>query len=471
MFGRKAAVNNTAEEDIARLMEAMERIIEGDYKGVDPSAFGNQACGEKINQTIRAFKLANNQFTMRLNEAMGEMGDNSYVKKTLEQVNSQTKSIDGMSNSSRNLEQSIGNISESMAAIRGNTHEMLAATQNSTANMSESIMVVNESSEKIRKINSQVQEFRGKVEKISEIVGIVKKVAAQSNLLALNASIEAARAGEAGKGFAVVADQVRQLSSNTSESAEDIVQYVNQLKDDIDLLAGTMNETTVKLSEGNQKVEKSLADIDMMNNQMVAINDAIESVFHDIDTQSNITKAFSNQVLDISDSYAELSRDCISMGTHVYLTGRYIDNVRNEMVKGFSEVTLQDWFKIYQVDHFLLMWRVYNNAVEFEPVRVEQIRNPNTCKLGRWLAAQKDPRITGSVEYRELSDSHKAIHKWAVESWNAKDKGDVVGALDYFQKTYDAFNIYKDKISNMRDKLRKLGFDEQTDVIAIKKHS
>lgn len=62
------------------------------------------------------------------------------------------------------------------------------------------------------------------------LLTIVKKVASQSNLLALNASIEAARAGEAGKGFAVVADQVRQLSSNTSESAEDIVRYVNELK-------------------------------------------------------------------------------------------------------------------------------------------------------------------------------------------------------------------------------------------------
>ena len=87
---------------------------------------------------------------------------------------------------------------------------------------------------------------------------MVKKVASQSNLLALNASIEAARAGEAGKGFAVVADQVRQLSGNTAESAEDIVKYVTELRTDIGELALSMNETTSKLAEGNEKVEQSL---------------------------------------------------------------------------------------------------------------------------------------------------------------------------------------------------------------------
>ena len=121
-----------------------------------------------------------------------------------------------------------------MGEIRDNTHDMLQVSQSSAANMNDSITVVNESSQKIADINNQVNAFHEKINKIGEIVDIVKKVASQSNLLALNASIEAARAGEAGKGFAVVADQVRQLSSNTSESAEDIVKYVNELKQDIE---------------------------------------------------------------------------------------------------------------------------------------------------------------------------------------------------------------------------------------------
>lgn len=62
-----------------------------------------------------------------------------------------------------------------------------------------------------------------------------------------------------GKGFSVVAEQVRILSSNTSQSAEDIVKYVAELRESIDSLASAMDETTLTLGEGNKKVEQSLA--------------------------------------------------------------------------------------------------------------------------------------------------------------------------------------------------------------------
>ena len=263
----KAASGN----DLNTLLDVFDKIISGEisHTGESPAditLFENPEVANKFNEVVETYKRFNNNFVMRLNEAMESIGDNSYVKNMMDEVQSQAQAIGAMGESGHNLEESINHINVAMADIKDNTH------------MNESIKVVNESSEKISDINRQVQEFQDKIHKIGEIVDIVKKVASQSNLLALNASIEAARAGEAGKGFAVVADQVRQLSSSTSESADDIVNYVRELNDDIGRLAVSMDDTTVKLSEGNSKVEESLSDIERMNNQMVAINDAVNGI-------------------------------------------------------------------------------------------------------------------------------------------------------------------------------------------------
>lgn len=470
MFGKKIGMKETvATNDDLLLQKEMDRIISGDFEPVDVSKFQNPIYGEKLNQIILTFKKTNNNYVMRMNEAMGTIGDNAHIKKMIDQVESQSEYISNMEAASHNLEDSIDNISSKMADIQGNTHQMLKATQNSADSMKESIRTVNQSSEKIAEINAQFQQFQEKIDKINEIVNIVREVANKSNLLALNASIEAARAGEFGKGFAVVADQVRQLSTNTSESAAVIVKYVSELRQDVDTLAQSMDETTHKLEEGNQKVETSLEDIQGMNEEMEAINAAVDSIFLAIDTQSEITRNFTRQVSEIADSYGALSQDCIESGEIYYRAGRYIDTCRSDMVRKCANITQQDWLTIFEMDHFILTWRVYNNVVGFEHLKITQLNNPEGCKLGKWLAGQTDSRITNSTEIKELSAAHKEVHRWACESWNAKENGNKEAALEYFQKTFDAFQVYKDKIKKCKEMMKRIGYTDETEIIVFQK--
>lgn len=468
MFGKNRTAQDTLGNDRELLLQAMDKIIAGDFSEVSAEGFRDPIYVEKLNQMIGAYKKANNNYIMRLNEAMQSIGDNSYVKNMLDQVYTQQQSITDMNSSSQILKESIGNISDAMGEIRDNTHDMLQVSQSSAANMNDSITVVNESSQKIADINNQVNAFHEKINKIGEIVDIVKKVASQSNLLALNASIEAARAGEAGKGFAVVADQVRQLSSNTSESAEDIVKYVNELKQDIEVLANSMNETTVKLSEGNEKVEISLRDIERMNEQMVAINASVESIFNDIDRQSETTTEFTNQVQTIADSYGMLTKECTETGTHIFKIGRYIDTCRSDMFREAGKVTTQDMLKIFEVDHFIVMWRVYNNVADFERLKITQLNNPDSCKLGKWMHAQTDPKITGSQEFKKLDSAHRLVHKYACDSWMAKDKGDAAAAIAAFEKCREAYGEFKKAIGEMRSYMRTIGYTDETKIVIFR---
>lgn len=465
MFGKKKEQHVLSDHDAQLLLDSIDNIISGGFDDINPADFDSSVIGGKLNSMLFSMKQINNPVVMRLNETMSIIGDNSLMKDTFEQVESQTMSIKHMQNPSLNLEDSIDNISSAMGNIRDNTHNIIEVSQNITNDMNDSITAVNQSSKRIEVINNRVQNFKGKIGKIEEIVDLVKKVANQSNLLALNASIEAARAGEAGKGFAVVADQVRLLSSNTAESAEDIVKYVSELKENIDELALAMDETTVSLAEGNSKVEKSIVSMQQMNNQMISIREGVDSVFNDIDTQTKVTRSFSKQIENISQSYNTLSNDCLQTGRRVFKIGRYLDKTRSDLVRGCSKITEQDWVRVFEVDHFVLTWRVYNNIVGFEHLQKKQVDDPGRCKLGKWLKQVSDERLIHSKEYISLSKSHEDLHRYATLSWQANEDGDHSKAISYFDDTYRSYQEFDEALHRFQSKMHSLGYNDITQIV------
>lgn len=465
MFGKKKEQHVLSDHDAQLLLDSIDNIISGGFDDINPADFDSSVIGGKLNSMLFSMKQINNPVVMRLNETMSIIGDNSLMRDTFEQVESQTMSIKHMQNASLNLEDSIDNISSAMGNIRDNTHNIIEVSQNITNDMNDSITAVNQSSKRIEVINNRVQNFKGKIGKIEEIVDLVKKVANQSNLLALNASIEAARAGEAGKGFAVVADQVRLLSSNTAESAEDIVKYVTELKENIDELALAMDETTVSLAEGNSKVEKSIVSMQQMNNQMISIREGVDSVFNDIDTQTKVTRSFSKQIENISQSYNTLSNDCLQTGRRVFKIGRYLDKTRSDLVRGCSKITEQDWVRVFEVDHFVLTWRVYNNIVGFEHLQKKQVDDPGRCKLGKWLKQVSDERLIHSKEYISLAKSHEDLHKYATLSWQANEDGDHSKAISYFDDTYRSYQEFDEALHRFQSKMHSLGYNDITQIV------
>lgn len=465
MFGKKKEQHVLSDHDAQLLLDSIDNIISGGFDDINPADFDSSVIGGKLNSMLFSMKQINNPVVMRLNETMSIIGDNSLMKDTFEQVESQTMSIKHMQNASLNLEDSIDNISSAMGNIRDNTHNIIEVSQNITNDMNDSITAVNQSSKRIEVINNRVQNFKGKIGKIEEIVDLVKKVANQSNLLALNASIEAARAGEAGKGFAVVADQVRLLSSNTAESAEDIVKYVTELKENIDELALAMDETTVSLAEGNSKVEKSIVSMQQMNNQMISIREGVDSVFNDIDTQTKVTRSFSKQIENISQSYNTLSNDCLQTGRRVFKIGRYLDKTRSDLVRGCSKITEQDWVRVFEVEHFVLTWRVYNNIVGFEHLQKKQVDDPGRCKLGKWLKQVSDERLIHSKEYISLAKSHEDLHRYATLSWQANEDGDHSKAISYFDDTYRSYQEFDEALHHFQSKMHSLGYNDITQIV------
>ncbi|MEE3636272.1 methyl-accepting chemotaxis protein [Pseudomonas sp. FFUP_PS_473] len=147
----------------------------------------------------------------------------------------------------------------------------------------------------------QVEGLAENSEKIGSVLEVIRSIAEQTNLLALNAAIEAARAGEAGRGFAVVADEVRNLARRTQESVEETRQVIEQLQAGTHDVVGAMDSSHRQAQGSVEHVSQAVIALRQIGDAVTVITDMNLQIASAAEEQSAVAEEINNNVATIRD--------------------------------------------------------------------------------------------------------------------------------------------------------------------------
>ncbi len=286
------------------LIGKLDKIGRGDLS--DPVTLKRPDELGKLANTARALHrfLSDTGELMRHNaEQLAETG--AMIRANADAVSSQSdqahQRIDQIATAMNEMSATAQDVAHHAASVASQVDETTSQTRQADNQINQAVTSMNRLTDQIRSSAKTVADLAQSGQRVGDVMRVIREIADQTNLLALNAAIEAARAGEAGRGFAVVADEVRNLAAKTQASTVEIDEIIANIQSGSRDATEYMQASEVVAKESSDSVDavrQTLADI---TQRMASVNDATTQVATAAEEQTSVSEDINRNVTEVAE--------------------------------------------------------------------------------------------------------------------------------------------------------------------------
>ncbi|ELP5730286.1 methyl-accepting chemotaxis protein [Vibrio vulnificus] len=260
-------IAHSVREPLTRILSTLEGLANGDMTQRIEIRYNNEF--SRVSGHINTLADSLHDILVRLNDAAENLTDTAANNERTSsnaqnQLNAQREQTASVATAMTEMSHSVQEVAQSAQGSLEMVQKVESASESGRTIMSSNISTINQLETRLNESVSAVSELQRMSGQIGSILDVIRSIAEQTNLLALNAAIEAARAGEQGRGFAVVADEVRVLASKTTQSTTEIESMISNLQS--------------SSQSANSVIQSCMKDMEMSVEQASKANGAMEEI-------------------------------------------------------------------------------------------------------------------------------------------------------------------------------------------------
>ncbi|TDQ40186.1 methyl-accepting chemotaxis protein [Thiopseudomonas denitrificans] len=266
--------------DMIRAMQQMQEQLRGTLEHITDSS-------QQLASTSEELSLITNDSSRTVHE------QSSQLEQAVTAVNEMTAAIEEVAGNANNTSR--------------NTEQTQVQVRTGQGRLQETVDTIDKLSAEIGKTNEGIGRLAGNVQEIGQVIEVIRAIAEQTNLLALNAAIEAARAGEQGRGFAVVADEVRALAGRTQESTVEIERMIGNVQNETEVAVNNMETSSRWVTSTREMAYDVLEVLNRSAELMDQINQQNLSIASAAEEQAMVAQEVDRSLVAIHDLSAQTS--------------------------------------------------------------------------------------------------------------------------------------------------------------------